>query len=363
MNSSASPHTISAETPEGLIFGVENHMGVITLNRPKSLNALSIEMMHGLRSQLLAWRHDPMVHGILVQSATPGMFCAGGDLKRVYDAQIRKDYELLEYMFRQEYALTYLIATYPKPYIAITDGVLMGGGMGLAAHAHFHIMGDHIKAAMPETNIGYFPDVGATDFLQKASGRLGLYLGLTGNHISTGDALYARWGTHYVPSNFHINLAKDLIALPHKDQDSIQKLLLSFQKTPPPSNLQKHQRDIDEFFHGKNALDILQNLEASPLPFAQQTAKTLRHRSPTSLAITYHQITSGPKEDMEKVMAFEFILSQSLTPTYDFCEGIRAAVIDKDRNPQWHPKLLEDVQETEIKKFFTLLKAPLQVDA
>ena len=347
---------------QGLSFTVENHMGLITLNRPQALNSLTVEMMAALRAKLLTWRDDPHVHSVLVLSATPEMFCSGGDLRGVYEAQVRKDYELLEYMFRQEYALTYLIATYPKPYIALSDGVVMGGGMGLSVHARYHIMGDHIKAAMPETNIGYFPDIGATAFLHRAPGKLGLYLGMTGVHLSTSDALYVKWGTHYVPSQFHKNLAKNLIALPHKSDEAIKNLLLSFQKTCDAGHLVKVQGEVDVLFAHQSALEIVQNLEKSSSKFALQTAQLLRRRSPLSVAATFRQLTTGPQGDMGDVMNFEFGLSQRFMPTADFCEGIRAAIIDKDRHPHWSPARLEDITLPMVDTLFKKVTPALEVD-
>jgi enoyl-CoA hydratase/carnithine racemase len=348
---------------DDVAFHVENGAGIITLQRPQALNALSFLMMKAIRRQLLRWAVDPQVQIILVRSTCARAFCAGGDLRGVYETGQRQDFALLEQLFREEYALNHLIHCYPKPYIALINGIAMGGGIGLSVHGSHRLLSEHCLIAMPETNIGYFPDVGATYFLNQAPGRLGLYLGLTGNHINTADALYANIGTHFVAAAKQDILFQALINLEPKTDANVDSLIAEYATPYEPAGLQAYQDEIDMVFTADSLPQILENLKRSSSSFAQTTLKTLLQRSPTSLYVTFAQLKAGQTlGDFKDIMALEFMLSQHFIHGHDFFEGIRSTIIDKDKTPQWHPDHVDHVKPSEIARYFTAVTAPLEVD-
>ena len=348
---------------DDVTFCVENGAGIITLQRPQALNALSLLMMKAIRRQLLRWALDSQVQLILVRSTCARAFCAGGDLRAVYEAGQRQNFALLEDLFREEYALNYLIRTYPKPYISLIDGIAMGGGVGLSVHGSHRILSENCLIAMPETSIGYFPDVGATRFLNQAPGYLGFYLGLTGNHIKTADALYANIGTHFTAAARHGFLMQALIDLENKSYATVDKLITEYDEPYELATLQSHQAEIDTLFAAGSFSQVVENLKKSSSSFAKITLEALLQRSPTSLYVTFAQLKAGQRlKDFKDVMALEFMLSQHFVQGHDFLEGIRAAIIDKDKTPHWSPDHLDKVTMPAIERYFTAIVAPLEVD-
>lgn len=350
-----------ANTPNSdVVFSVISGTGLIELNRPKALNALTPAMMIALRRQLLAWKNDVNVRAIIVRSTSQKAFCAGGDLRAVHGGIQTENFDDLEILFREEYLLNHMIYHYPKPYISFIDGIVMGGGVGLCVHGSHRLVSENTRFAMPETNIGFFPDVGATSFLNQAPGKVGLYLGLTGNHLSVADMLYAKIGTHFLPHDQHEKACAALLALPKKTPAALNELLKNHQDPFPKSPLKTLQLEIDTLFSPQTLQGIFHNLVASKTDFAAQTLATLQQRSPTSLAITFEQLRRGKNMgSFDEMMDMEFDLSQNLVHSADFPEGIRAAIIDKDYTPQWSPRTIDTIQAETIDAYFTKHPLPL----
>ena len=353
---------MSISHQQHVLFSIKKNIGFIKLNRPEALNALNPGMMASIRQRLIHWSENQDVHGVVVHSNSERAFCAGGDLKAVYNAGTKKQFEYLDNLFREEYLLNHLIHTYPKPYISFIDGIVMGGGAGLSVHGSHRLMSEKTLAAMPETNIGYFPDVGASYFLNQAPGNLGLYLGLTGNHIQLGDALYAKMGTHYIPQEKQADLLQELKTLKHKTPETIEALVNTFKEPAPDSSLQEKQEEIDTLFTGTTLKDILKNLDQASSEFAKETLETLKKRSPTSLAITFEQLKRAKDmTDFAEIMSMEFNLSQNFVQKHDFFEGIRSVVIDKDHAPKWSPDSLDKISAADVDAYFQQLPRPLMV--
>lgn len=349
-------------TQQDVLFSISHKIGFIELNRPKALNALNQPMMTAIAQQLLAWKSHEDVQAVVVHSNSPRSFCAGGDLRAVYEAGTQGHLEHLELLFREEYILNYIIKTYPKPYISFIDGIAMGGGLGLSVHGSHRLMSENVLVAMPETNIGYFPDVGATHFLNQAPGKIGLYLALTGNHIKIADALYARIGTHYIPHEKQAHVFKELKKLPNKDHDAINAFLTHYNEPHPESPLSKREEEINQLFTAANIDGVFTHLKANSGDFSQRSLETLTQRSPTSLAVTFEQMNRWKTlGDFAEVMSMEFDMSQRFIKESDFFEGIRAVIIDKDHEPQWSPADLKEVTKEQVAAYFTKRDMPLDV--
>lgn len=349
-------------TQQDVLFSTSHKIGFIELNRPKALNALNQPMMTAIAQQLIAWKSDGAVQAVVVHSNSPRAFCAGGDLRAVYEAGTQGDLEHLELLFREEYVLNYIIKTYPKPYISFMDGIAMGGGLGLSVHGSHRLMSENVLIAMPETNIGYFPDVGATHFLNQAPGKIGLYLALTGNHIKVADALCARIGTHYIPHEKQTQVFDELKKLPSKDHDSVNSFLKLYDEPYPESPLAKQVEEINQLFTATTIGGILSQLKANTDVFSQKTLEDLKKRSPTSLAVTFEQMSRWKTlNNFAEVMSMEFDMSQNFIKELDFFEGIRAVIIDKDQAPKWSPKDLKEVTKEKVAAYFIKQDIPLDV--
>lgn len=317
--------------------------GWITLNRPHALNALSLPMIKDLHDLFYLWNKDPDMTEIIIQGEGKA-FCAGGDLKSVYQAQYC-DKNFLEAIFRIEYTANLRLKNLSKPYVALLQGYVMGGGMGASVHGSHRIATDSTCMAMPETKIGYFPDVGASYFLNQCPGFTGLYLGLTGKSIDASDALYVGWATHYVPLK-HWDSLKKIVA-----DDTIEKALY-LSEPLEPSWLQNHRKDIDDHFSHPSLEEIFDSLKTSSTAFAQETLHLLNKRCPLSLKITFRQLKESKGKSFEAIMRKEYALSQVFVENQDFFEGIRAVIIDKDHVPHWQHKTIYDVKEEDIDLFF-----------
>jgi enoyl-CoA hydratase/carnithine racemase/quinol monooxygenase YgiN len=350
---------------EHLHTAVHGGLAVITLNRASALNSLSLPMVRALRDALDAWRHDEAVHAVLICSSSEKAFCAGGDIRFFYEAARGNAVQgaaLLEDFFTEEYALNYVIATYPKPYIALMNGVIMGGGMGIAETGRFRVVTDNTKMAMPEVNIGLFPDVGGTYFLSRAPGEIGTYLGLTGEIIGAADALYCGMADAYLPYG-EFEAFKD--ALRNIHAPSGQKMLenahgycVKHQKTYDPlqSAMARMRPIIDLAFSQHGVQDIMLALEQKACPeyqeFAAQTLATMRKRSPLLMAVTLEALRRAKTMSLADCLRVERSLVRRTFEHGEAVEGIRALVIDKDNAPQWNPARVEDVTPAMIEQFF-----------
>jgi enoyl-CoA hydratase len=328
-------------------------LGRITLDRPSALNALTLGMVTAMLEALAAWRDDPRVKAVLVDAAGDRAFCAGGDIRMLYESGGAGDGRA-ESFWREEYRLNQLIKRYPKPYVALIDGVTMGGGMGLSVHGGFRVAGDRTLAAMPETGIGFYPDVGGTWFLPRLPGETGTFMALTGARLKAADALALGIATHYVPSGRREDLVTALEAADLDDDGgAIEATLAAFEADPGEAPLTPHRDAIDLLFEGDRVEGIVARLEAEGGDWAGAQLRTLATKSPTALKRTLRAIREGSKLEIEEALERELGFSLAcLEKGSDFFEGVRAVIVDKDNAPKWSPARLEDVTEAALDDFF-----------
>lgn len=314
---------------------VSGGIGWITLNRPKALNALSLPMMVRLLDLIQKWEKDPDVTCVIIQGNGPRAFCSGGDLKGVHQAYQANDFAFLDFLFRTEYTFNARLYAFSKPYLSLIHGIVMGGGVGASIHGSHRLVTDSTLFAMPETGIGYFPDVGGTYFLNQCPQEIGLYIGLTGNRIKAGDILYAGFATHYSDEKNFEELRQSLTQSPPSSYKGLDERLSTFSSPFPKSDLKEYHDVLKRCFLHSSLDEIFESLAQEPSSFARETLNVLQTRSPLSLQVTFKQLTEGKGLSFNQVMKREFALSQSLLRRSDFIEGIRAAVVDKDRQPKW----------------------------
>ena len=342
---------------DDILFRVEGALGRVHLNAPGSFNALTREMCVAYRDRLVAWRDDPAVAAVLVTAEGDRAFCAGGDIRRLYDIG-RADPIEGRTFFWHEYRLDHTVHEFPKPYVALIDGIVMGGGVGVSVHGSHRIVTEKTVFAMPECGIGLFPDVGATEFLDRAPGALGMYLGLTGARLKAADAMRAGFATHFVPRTRLDELAAGLAA----NLDAIDAYLAGFAEDPGTAPLDEHRHLIDAHFAAGSVADIIAGLDAEDGYWAIETADELREKSPTSLRVTHRQLGNGHGLDFDAVMRIEYRMACAFLESRDFFEGIRAAVIDKDRKPNWAPARLDDVDDHMTASYFAPVTPELDLD-
>ena len=322
----------------------------ITLNRPKALNALTLDMAVAMTAQLRAWHDDAAVGAVLIDGAGERGLCAGGDLRALYDAAKSGD-DLPARFWSAEYRLDLLIARYRKPVIAVMDGMVMGGGVGISAHAAHRVVTERSAVAMPEVSIGYFPDVGASYILARAPGRTGFHLGLTGERIGAADAIYAGLADIHIPWQ---KLAELPAALADCRTTAEVRTCLSRMSTPPSAGKLAEARPWIEACYGAGEVEeIFRLLRANDAADAHATLGVLQKMSPTALKIALRNIRSALSFDkVERSFEQDYRLSLACIAGHDFIEGIRAAIVDKDRRPVWQPGRLEDVTEAIVARHF-----------
>jgi len=339
-----------------ILLGREGGLATVTINRPQALNALTLANYRRLDPALRDWAADPSVYAVVVRGAGNRAFCAGGDVRAVYEAGrgISGDPELTAVFFREEYELIRLIHRFPKPYVAIIDGITMGGGAGISVNGACRIATERTLLAMPETGIGLFPDVGATRFLNHCPGHVGRYLGLTGARVNAADALYCGFATHAVNRDSIEALLDELSG----EHTAMEPCLRPFAVDPGPGQLAALQPTIDRCFAQDNVEAILDALamEAASgganAEWAAETRASLLTKSPTSLKITLRQLTIGRDYELDAALALEYRLTQHIMAGHDFYEGVRAMLIDRDRKPQWRPAILAEVTDGMVDSYF-----------
>ncbi|MES2323767.1 MAG: enoyl-CoA hydratase/isomerase family protein [Pseudomonadota bacterium] len=339
---------------------VANGTGMITLDRPRALNSLSLAMVRALTETLLSWRDDPAVAAVVIGSSSEKALCAGGDIRFFHDcghATPMGGSALLEDFFTEEYALNHLIHFYPKPYVALMDGVVMGGGMGIAQggpDCRIRIVTDKTKMAMPEVNIGLFPDVGGSYFLSRAPGQLGNYLGLTGLTVGAADALYADLADLFVPQA-QMGALKALIdATPGAGlRAALAAFAAPFQGMAGPSRLEAQRDTIDLHFGAASVAAIMASLMTDNGEFAQQALAAMRQRSPLMMCVTRELLRRGAALDVAGCLRMERTMVRHNFEHGEVLEGVRALVIDKDNAPQWNPPGVDFVTADMIERFFT----------
>jgi enoyl-CoA hydratase len=351
---------VSAE-PD-ILFGRKGGAATVLLNRPQALNAFTLPMYRRLDPMLREWMDDPTVHAVLIEGAGDRAFCAGGDVRAVYEAGkgISGDPDFTSVFFAEEYRIILGIHRYPKPYIALIDGITMGGGAGVSVNGACRIATERTMFAMPETGIGLFPDVGATRFLNLCPGHIGRYLGLTGARLGPADALYCGFATHFVP---HERVPELIASLgntawrPGEERAQVEGLLGQFTADPGPAPLALRRAAIDRCFAGETVEAILDALaaERAEIEWAGATSATLLSKSPTSLRITLRQLVLGQGFDLEEALKLEYRLTQHVMAAHDFYEGVRAALIDKDQTPRWQPGSLAQIDDRAAEAYFAPL--------
>lgn len=332
-----------------VMFRHEGALGRITLNRPKALNALTEPMCAAMHARLREWAVDAAVRAVVIDAAPGKAFCAGGDVRAVYDAGRRGDGSVMSF-FLTEYPMNATIRHFPKPYVALIDGIAMGGGCGVSMHGSYRVGSENAVFAMPETAIGLFPDIGATYFLNRLPGGIGMFLALTGLRIGIADAVYCGLATHFVSARDHTTL---LARLSEGEAPSV--ILAELSGMPPGvAELATHRDAIDRAFAASSVEEVLARLRDEG-GWGQETASLLETRSPTSLKVTFRQMREGAGLDFPSCQRMEYRIMARMMEGHDFYEGVRAALIDKDQSPRWLPTDLNKVSKDDIARYFAPL--------
>jgi enoyl-CoA hydratase len=343
-----------------ILFERRGVAGLVTLNRPQALNAVSHGMVRALAQQLAEWEVDPAVTRVVVTANGTRAFSAGGDLRALYDlSRAGRHDEALGY-FRDEYSLNARIKRYRKPYVALIDGIVMGGGVGVSVHGSHRVAGDRFVFAMPEVGIGFFPDIGATWFLPRLPGELGIYCALTGERLNAEDATTAGVATHRVASARFPELVEALCTAV-----SVDAVLGAFTQPAGEGPVVERRAAVDRLFKGDQVEGILTALDAEAAGdgtgagFASATAALMRTKSPTSLKIALAQMRRGASLDFAECMRTEYRIVSRVVHGHDLYEGIRAVIVDKDQAPRWRPPALEAVSDAEVERHFAPLTGEL----
>ncbi|MFG1479064.1 enoyl-CoA hydratase/isomerase family protein [Xanthobacter sp. V4C-4] len=349
------------QEPE-VLLEQKGEAGVITLNRPKALNALNLNMVREILPRLRAWAGDPGITRVIIKATGEKAFCAGGDVRAVYDlGRAGRTAEALAF-FREEYILNHYIGTFPKPYVALVDGICMGGGFGLSAHGAHRVAGDRYLFAMPEVNIGLFPDVGGTHVLPRLPGAFGVFLALSGARIRAPEALACGLATDVVPSAAFAALEEALAA-----GGDVEAAIAAHRVAPAASAYADREGFIADAFARGSVSAILAALDEAAAgggpfaAFAAATAGDIRTKSPTSVSLAMEQMRRGPGLDLGECLKTEFRVVSRVLAGHDFYEGVRAVLVDRDNTPRWRPASLAEVDEAAIAAHFAPIDDELEL--
>ena len=352
--------TAAGRSEPEILFDRRGAAGVVTLNRPHALNAVTHAMVRALAEKLHEWARDPRVTRVVVTAAGERAFSAGGDLRALDDLRRAGRLDEALAFWREEYTLNALIKHYSKPYVAVIDGIVMGGGVGVSIHGSHRVAGDRFQFAMPEVGIGFFPDVGATWFLPRMPGEAGTYCALTGEHLRSADGVAAGLATHRVATARFGDLVDALCGTV-----PVEAVLAAFAEPAGEGPTMARRAAIDRLLVGDRVEDILARLDAEAgaggvdSAWARSTAATIRGKSPTSLKIALAQVRRGPHWSFGECMRAEFRIVSRIVDGHDFYEGIRAVILDKDNAPRWAPATLAAVSEAEVERHFAPLAQEL----
>lgn len=346
-----------------VLFQEINHLGLMTLNRPNVLNAINHSMIVAMYAQLIKWAQADHIKAVLICAADGRAFCAGGDLRSTYARYLEQGTDL-PYFFRDEYRLNRTIFHYPKPYIALLDGITMGGGVGISIHGSHRVATERLVFAMPETSIGFFPDVGGSYFLPRLPNKIGFYLGLTGTRLACDDCITLGIAQYKVKREalFEIIQVLSHTAFENDPYETVTNILDQFKEPAEKSQLSTHQSAVHRCFSHDTIESILAALKNSSDALCQEISKILKTKSPTSLKITLRELQEGMKLDFDACMQLEYRLANRFLQGHDFFEGIRAIIIDKDQTPHWQPNTLADVTHLDVAKYFAPLDEELELD-
>ncbi len=337
-----------------VLFSVANQVGLITLNRPHAFNALNLSMIQAIYQQLLAWQRDDDVHLVVIQSVECKAFCAGGDVRWLYETG-RTDLTLALSFFEQEYRLNQLIHDYPKPYIALMDGMTMGGGVGISLHGSHAIATEKFVFSMPETAIGFFPDIGASYLLKHCPDETGIYLGLTGQRLNAEESLELGLVKQVIHSS-DIPLILEALIKADLGENTFEKVtnaLAGWVKPVLNSSIQMHRPLIKQCFQHRSISDIMAALKNTGEDWGDETYHSLTKRSPLSLCVTLRQLRMVNESSLKECLSIDGMLVKHFMQGHDFYEGVRALLIDKDQKPDWQPKCLDDISYQLVDAYFT----------
>lgn len=341
----------------------QGNKGVITLNRPKALNAINYDMAKELEAQLRIWDSDSQIKMVVIKSASEKAFCAGGDIKEI----VKRGPEEGKKFFRHEYTLNNLIGSLSVPYVALIDGIVMGGGCGISVNGYYRVVTEKALFAMPETAIGLFPDVGASNFLNRLPGSLGLYFGLTGHRLSGRDLFKAGIATHFVPSAKIKTIEEEILRLEKPDLLNIDRILSKHQQQWEDDyrkefSLKPNIGRINSIFgQAKSVEEVFNGLAKDNSEWARRHSELMHKMSPTSMKITFEQLNRGKKMTLTECLKMEYRIAFRILESKDFYEGVRATLIDKDNKPNWNPSKLEDVKDSDIQAYFDPLPYNLEL--
>ena len=322
----------------------DGRAGRITLNRPRALNALDAGMVRAVTEAIEAWREDPAIHAVVIEGAGGRAFCAGGDIRAVRADSLAQRYDAVEAFFTAEYALNLAIAEYPKPFVALVDGICMGGGIGLSVHGSARVATETAVFAMPETGIALFPDIGATYVLPRLRGAVGMYMALTGARMGGADAAFVGLATHFTDREAFATLPDAIAA------DGVA--VLAGITRPFEPTVAEHMAAIDHCFGADSVTEIETRLSQTDTEWSRQTLLTLRSMSPSAVSWTFRIVRAGASRTLPQALAAELALTRHVTRHPDFAEGVRAMVVDKDRSPRWSPATLAEVDQRVIDGMF-----------
>lgn len=336
-----------------IAFARERHIGLVTLNRPKALNALTLEMIKALQQQLQLWQNDDDIHAVIVQAEGEKAFCAGGDVRWLYDSGLNKDPAQMQF-FWHEYRLNHYIHHYSKPYISLMNGITMGGGVGISLHGSYPIASERFVFAMPETGIGFFPDIGASYLLARCPGSFGVYLGLTGDRLNAQDALALGLIKQIISSDKLQDVLMSLIAadLSRNAHQAVANCLQEFSMPADWGVLENRQAVVNHCFAQDGVEKILTSLQLSGDEWALQILHNLQQKAPLSLKVTLAQIQKAKTMSMAECMKMDYCLVGQFMRDPDFYEGVRALLVDKDKSPHWQPETLALVSAAKINDYF-----------
>ena len=339
---------------EDVVTRREGAAGILSLNRPKAIHALTLEMVHAMRAALVEWRDDSAVEAVIIDHAEGRGFCAGGDIAFLRHSALNDGGVSGRKFFHDEYRLNHLIFEYPKPVVAFMDGITMGGGVGISQPARFRVATENTRFAMPETGIGLFPDVGGGWFLSRLPGRLGPFLALTGARLDGAECLWAGLATHYLPAEA-LAEAKQRITHGHEPGG----VLTALSVTPPPARIEENAIAIARHFASDRYEDILAGLEADDSEWAAKELATLRTKSPQTCKVALRELRESlALSDFADEMRMEYRIASRVLLRPDFAEGVRAVIVDKDNAPKWNPATPESVTDDLLDTIF----APLPAD-
>ena len=336
----------ATEESDEVLTRVDNGVGLITLNRPKAINSLNQTMVDALSAVLTRWEGDDAVRAVVLSGAGERGLCAGGDVVAVYESARRDGVEVRKF-WRDEYLLDGQVGRFAKPYVSLMDGIVMGGGVGVSAHGSVRVVTETSKVAMPEVGIGFIPDVGGAFLLSRTPGALGLHAALTGAPFSGADAIAMGFADHYVPH-------AQLDAFAHAIADAgIDSALAAHAIEPPPSDLLAQRDWIDECFSGETVEDVVAALRSHDAGPAQDAANLIATRSPIAVSVALEAVRRAAKmETLEDVLIQDYRVSSASARSHDLVEGIRAQIIDKDRNPKWSPATLAEITAADVEAYF-----------